>query len=65
MKIGTYDVDLKSVAIGAFISLVVFNIGGSSKRVASAGHWYDYGNGMVNLDLVNHISTKANFGLKK
>ena len=68
MKIGTYDIDLKSLALGALAAWIVCSVSGKSgddvvlhDGGASSGHWYDFGNGMVNLDQVNLITTCVNF----
>lgn len=69
MKIGTYEIDLRSAAIGALAAWIacsmfeksdngVFSPDGKS----SSGHWYDFGNGMVNLDRVNLITTTVSYG---
>lgn len=69
MKIGTYEIDLRSAAIGAlaaWIACTMFAGSGdgdsSSDSQPSSGHWYDFGNGMVNLDRVNLITTCVTFG---
>ena len=68
MKIGTYEIDLRSAAIGAlavWIACSMFGGSGdgaaSTVAKASTGHWYDFGNGMVNLDQVNLITTHVTF----
>ena len=69
MRIGTYEIDLRSAAIGAlaaWIGCTMFAGSGddvySSDAKSSSGHWYDFGNGMVNLDRVNLITTSVTFG---
>ena len=68
MKIGTYEIDLRSAAIGAlavWIACSMFGGSGdgaaSTVAKASTGHWYDFGNGMVNLDRVNLITTSVTY----
>lgn len=68
MKIGTYEIDLRSAAIGALVAWIGCTMfvgsgdgNSSSDAKSSTGHWYDFGNGMVNLDRVNLITTSVRF----
>ena len=54
---------LTAIAVVA-IGLSALILGGCSDgSSASSGHWYDFGNGMINLDNVHHISGEAYFSI--